>query len=986
MSFFILSTIVLNGQASGHATYSLYQEGLSQIQISKLNEDRSGRIWVGTMDGVCIFSPESQTFESPLTNPMLKLGSVKEIEQDREGKTWFASIRGLFSEDGDSVMLPGFEGSTSGVRFCFDANNYLWYVHRERGRVYCVVNDRHHALDSLLPDLQGCPFAEVHYHETSKRIFLSTKDGGYYFLNIEKRCAEKLEVDSLEMVKVSHHDEIYTFSQKGMFRIGPDGRKNWVMDLPREDWKQIQCLDIGLDGRCFFSREAFIFEARDGKRYDYGKQFKSVTDVLISKNGSTYAGTWEGLKVFHASSLRFWDERDGVKNPWTVLRDGWGTLWYQGFGQGLYRFDSVAGRFLEDTTYFDQFMIRDRTREMKYDHYPGSKVDRNGNLLLAHGNGILTREGKVFRFLNSSNKCADFTALDILEDTARRRILAASNDIVELDDHGNCRTLTKGRNALNGIYLLDLEIGPHGRVWTATSDQLGYLDGDSLVKYSDIGSFPIHFDQKRLLWAAGKWGEGLLAIEPDIGRSWPVAPAFLKRFLSFIDQIGDTYLLIGVVDGLFLIRLDEYYRSGKVFMAHFNHHNGLIGQECAQNSLFRDKNGVFYFPTESAIISIEPSQLKKELGYPYDTTSIVVVKAEEMSTGTALKEGGEDPPSFRFDHNTFKFQFSSTGSASFVLKFTLTRLGSPEHVQSKGLSNNGEIQLTGLPKGKYRLSVVPNLGSQKLMLAKEMHWEFEVMGSLDFWIGVMAWATPFLVLLIGIFIWIRRDYLKNRITKRDRELFSLQLARLANSADNQNYINLLSTFEIMEVGSNRLGEKELQNFYTLLRDQGKVFQDSNTFWTLKQEIHFTRSFVKLSKLAEDFHFEMEVPEEVTEILETTLFPKALLQSLVEKGHRYAIKSRPKGEASIRVEFELRPDQFVIEITDNGLGMDNSSRLSQQVTKKGHGLIVGLFAILNKYPPKNRFSFTLSDRYEQKALAGVTCRITLPIHFNYPNTE
>jgi ligand-binding sensor domain-containing protein len=704
------SWLGVHGQVNGSVAYSIYREGLIQIQITRLCEDSRGRIWVGTKDGICIYSPETHTFESRLTNSKLQTGVVNGIENDRHGKLWYLTIRGLYSEDGDSIQLPGFTKAIPPIKFCFDHKNRLWYVHFRSGKAFCLIGDRQIGLDALFPKLKQQHFSHVWFHAGSGHIVLRTNKKEFFYLDEKQQQVHPIPKDSLTVFRVSDRQEIYAFSSKGMYRIVPGGTPEFVMPLPGEDWKEIVQADMDTDGNCYFTRQNRLFQIREGKQFDYGTPFKLTTDVLVSKKGAIYVGTEEGLVVYHVPTFHYWDERDRVFDAYCMVRDKKGILWYQALGYGLYRFDSATAAFVEDSSYFHLFDRVDRGRDLRYNFYLGSTQAQDGNLLLAHGKGIMVKEGGNFRFLNDAADGGDLTVLDILEDTAHHRIFAASHALLEFDKAGNYHPLKEEAKQFNRRYFLALEVGPNGTIWAGETAQLGLVKGDSIVVVNHGGGgFPIHYDHRRLLWTGGKEGVGLWVLDPERHCSIRIAPSFLNRKMAFIEKIDESFLMVGTASGLFLLRLDEFYRSGRIFLAHYNQHNGLMGRECGQNSAFKDQNGEFLFATDNAIMRFDPAQLKKELGYPFDTTSIHVIDAQEISTGTSLEEGVENFHRFRFDQNQYKFQFSCDDGGHFVLHYILTQLGNPQKVQQVGVSANGEINLTGLTKGKYHLSVIPDL-------------------------------------------------------------------------------------------------------------------------------------------------------------------------------------------------------------------------------------------------------------------------------------
>ncbi len=116
---------------------------ISSNSIQKIFEDKKGRIWIGTSDGLNIYDEKNDEFirlmEDSNGNPLLNSNSIQSaIDSDAEGNIWVGTWAGLhkisISDDNKNIKVQVFtatENPTSindsrVISLCIDDNNTLW--------------------------------------------------------------------------------------------------------------------------------------------------------------------------------------------------------------------------------------------------------------------------------------------------------------------------------------------------------------------------------------------------------------------------------------------------------------------------------------------------------------------------------------------------------------------------------------------------------------------------------------------------------------------------------------------------------------------------------------------------------------------------------------------------------------------------------------------------------------------------------------------
>jgi ligand-binding sensor domain-containing protein len=267
----------------------MVSDGLNSNAINHLLQDRNGKIWIGTDKGLCIYDGKSFTEVSiplpkylpPNKNELYKSLKIFHIMQDRSGKLWIATIDGVFTYDGTSFThfvinkgAGGFLSTNHNVERIFeDKDGYIWFGGRTNVGVY--------------------------------------RYDGKTITNF------KLEGITLNFKSVNR-----------------EVTHDWA-------WPQLQ----DKNGNIWFSNWGGAY------RYD-GKSFATVTGsdglpgyngivktIVEDDKGNLWFGGDLGLSRFDGRS--FTNFRHGLINTdiWTILRDKYGKIWVGTRATGLYLFD-----------------------------------------------------------------------------------------------------------------------------------------------------------------------------------------------------------------------------------------------------------------------------------------------------------------------------------------------------------------------------------------------------------------------------------------------------------------------------------------------------------------------------------------------------------------------------------------------------------------------------------------------------------------------
>ncbi|MBS1732971.1 MAG: hypothetical protein JST02_06715 [Bacteroidetes bacterium] len=180
----------------------LVADGLPSNSINDMLEDKNGKVWIGTEVGVCLY--DGKTFSKiqiPLPKKLpsnkkefYKTQIVYDIMQDKRGKLWFATIDGVYVYDGESFTpliideaANGFLGSNDKAeRILEDNAGNIWFGGRTNEGVYrydgkTITNLKLEKLFQNGPKPKSHNWAWPQWQDKAGNIWFSNWGGAYRY-------------------------------------------------------------------------------------------------------------------------------------------------------------------------------------------------------------------------------------------------------------------------------------------------------------------------------------------------------------------------------------------------------------------------------------------------------------------------------------------------------------------------------------------------------------------------------------------------------------------------------------------------------------------------------------------------------------------------------------------------------------------------------------------------------------------------------------
>lgn len=602
-------------------------DGLNNLSITCLVQDRSDYLWVCTVNGLYRF--DGRKFQRFGDHDGLKDTEIRDALVDRTGRLWLGTAHDLYLYDGQRFLPVRPDGRPLSVSF----GSRL--AEQPSGRLLVISGEdlqelaptKHENVWSARPlfDAGSLRSRPDLAHLTS---LYTSPDGAVWF-----GCG--IKVCRLEQGIVT------TFgTSQG---VPADTWLSWVLDSDQRLWvrglKHVLVLERGAQG--FAQRNSRGFEIRSGiqnvplfedaygevvtrtenglARWKAGRWQKitlknglpatEITAILTTRDGSVWLGSsghglwrWLGYGTFESWSVG--DARDPTP-VWSVLRAADGTITV-GSGAGCLHLDPMSHR-----------LQRCEAQGLLPGEIQVAANDADGNLWLGATAGQLYR---VRAGARTADRVAEIPLMRRLFLDSEGRLWICTNLGVRVIQRGSVSPTPEALPRDTGD-VTDITQDDQGKLWIATQGGLftRTSSGWDRLKLSNAvtaGFSAIAAAGQGWYWAAGS-SHGVMRLHVANGRAdfaqWESDPivASAAAYSMQIDRRG--WLWLGTDEGIAIY-------DGHLWRK-FDQSDGLIWNDTDQNSLFTDTDGTMWIGTggglshvsrPEALLDHAPSPLRLE--------------------------------------------------------------------------------------------------------------------------------------------------------------------------------------------------------------------------------------------------------------------------------------------------------------------------------------------------------------------------------------
>lgn len=402
------------------------EQGLPQITVLDITEDRAGFLWVNTQSAVARFDGmRFVTFDRASAG--VDTSMLTAAWADPQGQVWFGGAHGLLRErDGRFVALGG-----DAVNAIIDAGDGTPLLATAKGLAR-VHNDRIEAV----PGYSGAAFSLL-------------RDGSTLWIGgLGRVCrldpaADPPAATCVEQAAGPRHVAISRMvGARGSLWLGTR------LGLMRLDGDRIvpSGLDAGLDAT-------------------------AIESLLIDRGGTLWIGTVPALyRRLPNGSLEQVGDDDLVRHPWVraLYEDPAGNLWMGTHIEGLYRVWNGWTRRVSGRDGVDDTLVWSIVRAPQ------------GGIVLGTNSGVQTFDGKRVHPLIPGSALPNPSAYELFHDH-RGRLWVGTRAGIAVFDHGR-KVTPPGLAALDNLRIDDIREVADDDFWIGTSEGLYRWRQGSLVR------------------------------------------------------------------------------------------------------------------------------------------------------------------------------------------------------------------------------------------------------------------------------------------------------------------------------------------------------------------------------------------------------------------------------------------------------------------------------------------------------------------------
>lgn len=933
---FLLISAGLFAQQRRFVEFSV-EHGLAQSQVSSILQDNDGYLWIGTQGGLS------------------KFDGVEFVN--------YSTVDGLVGNSIVSLRIN---------------NNDLWIC--ANGGVSVLNSENKFENYSFDGEFAGVSASDVMFYNGN--TYVSTNGEGLFLLSNNKLK----HIDNIEGIHprirsmVNYKGRLYLGTQGGLLKLHQGAVETVDSVTSRLSISSIKVHGDSLIGGTY--GEGIFIKYKDSISFlkHSDNTFNRIREVYVSKTGEIWGATKYGVIKYTGNDTELLIEENGLptENIYCVFEDSEMNIWLGTSGNGIQKFTSYSFIYYSTQSGLVSNKVMAITKDYRNNYWIGT-IDK----------GACYFDGNIFKTLKDNNRLAPTVRCFLSE--KNRLLIGTYKGVFEMyyNDRGEpelnrCKSFEKLNNErvttiakFNEFYW----VGTNRDIWLFNQDTAYNLNPNQYGYSGQIRQFASFNDEIFIATSTGyynfqnnafkkidlpnninkeincfkflKDGRAVLGSSNGvyIGKNGKfekinLGRSFNENIINFIQIDPHENIFFGTNNGLFVLKNDKFGYA-QTMPIKFSTSHGLNSVETNLGSSFIDDENNIWFGTIAGMVKqADPELLIQEQFTPRLHLSNIKVFSESFDwkkLGYEVNHFGL-PKNLELKSNQNYITFDFIGlyfkdPENVIYQYQLEGV---DEVWSP-VSKSSNVTYPGLSSGNYTFKV----------RAKYGRGEWSEIQSFSFNVKAPFYKTWwFFLIVVLVILLIVFAYFQYRLSvfKRKKETEKLMLQgkllsleqRSLNASMNRHFIfNSLNSIQYFINMKDRVSaNKYLTNFAKLIRKNLDSSTSDDNKVTLEDEIERLKLYLSLEMMRFQGKFDYEIIVKGDVDLEHIRIPSMILQPFVENSiiHGILPKKDPNGMIKITIEDEGN-DYVVIEILDNGIGIENSR--SQKSQSEGDHISQGM---------------------------------------------
>ncbi len=959
--FSLLITAIILPAHAQDGGYKLFRsftvaDGLPSNHIYTCVEDSKGFLWVATDAGIARF--DGKRFQIFTTKDGLPDDDVLDVVKENNGRIWvncfkqspayFDEVRNRFINAKEDSNLAKVNGTSvmylstltsGGVVYTNEKGSFIFEDKKLKQHFYVRMG-----LGALITNLKNGEIISYGFDNLKERKFL------YYCLN-----NKVVDSFSLQNNINAHSDFIYKTEKDKFYISNVKSGKFYI-------FSNFEVNPFNLKINSVTINEPIFWVGFTPKYFN-----------ILSRKGNVH--------VFDKKTLQLQFVINGNYLPKALYNDNTENIWISTVDKGLMLYKNKTTETFAspdnftNTTYL--CIARKPNGVLLAGNYVGQIIETDGKYFITHQIETGSKTGWQRKIIVSQNKVYSFSEggdfvnynIKLLQNTglqtSTKTATPVNDSIIVLGNYGTISELNTKTERITRLPVLKKRV-------TAMASYKGNFiyhgSTDGLYKFDYIKRTDDSLSKKHLLlgeritaicpspdnyvWVATA-SNGVVVLHNDsVVKVFSTSDGIISNSVKCLTAGRPGEIWVGTNSGISVIR----YKSN---LTDFSYQNLTINDGLSSNIIneMLYSNDTIYCATGNGICAIPANISLPRFDIPVQLTGISINNRDTIISNNYRLKYNQNNIELHFagielggHFNYFQYRIDGDGWQKLDAHILIIQLSSGKHaVEIRAVDVNG------------------NIGSKPLMIS------FNI--TTPFWRAPWFWIT--VTILCGLILfWLFR---RREMAKKEKELQAmlyqkklteLELQALKAQINPHFIFNSLNSIKLLSLqGRHDKAEKYLDKFAALLRSA--MGQSALQQITLQQEIDFIHNYLSLEQLRfpDKLSFTIETDKQIN--AGEVLIPSMLLQPYVENAVKHGVAPLKNRNGLVQVKFYKKNNYLIVEVKDNGNGIDLYNRNTQPVG-------IGMENTLRRSKLYNIETKVINLKSTGEHLTGTLIQLTIPL--------
>lgn len=919
-------SIPARAQHYNFITYAV-KDGLAQSQVRDICQDKHGYLWMATVSGLSRF--DGKQFMNFSVDDGLSDNNISNVYFGLNEKLWVSSSSGLSAFDQNSFQTWNFPEP-------FRINE----ITQLKGDLIMASNT------GLIQKTEDTFFqlGDITEQEIYFRTAVNYKDSilicgsknGVYTWDGER--FEQLELPgyddpSIRKLKIVENALYITARRIGLLKYDLVTKTIQLISLRTTSAKAVEPYQEGVIG-ITTNGEAFIVNKKDTLYIDESNGLKGsgLNCMFRDIEGNIWIGTdGKGLWKFAGTSVVSYSQKDGLASELvlSISQNAQGEFVFGTYNAGVTLFTSSGSI---DYSSKNSNIVDNTVWTIRKDNEDNLWLGTSRGLTVSNPSGELVKS--PYEIGNPKVRTLEWVDDKMLLLGGDMGLMVCKSDTIYTIDSLNInKLLVLGDQvycaASNGLYVFD-----------RFSDFTNYQQ----IELGENKVFTLTSDFKNNLWIGTENGLFVRFPSGNIVRMILQQGDYRSKNIQGLITASDSSIWVSGMKGVFQVKYAPESPLEYEIRA-YGLAEGIIDEESNVNAIYEDDQKNIWVGTAAGVVRIDPSQNDQLFEYNKPITHITGLRLfmetfDYEQYSPELDDVFHIPTYIELPHydNHLTFDFIGINLKDpEAVKYEYRLIGVSD--EWSPISNSNYATYSLLQPGDYTFQVRSMNKNNDWSEIKEMIVIIRPPFWKTWWFITLISLSALMIVYYFLNARIRVIRQKNENEKLDlknRLLFLEQ--RSLNASMNRHFIfNSLNSIQYFINSSDKLSANRfLTNFAKLIRKNLDSSAANNFIVTLSEEIERIELYLSLERMrfSDQFDYSVDVASDLdTEEVE---IPSMILQPFVENSIIHGVLplgNDKKGKVDVKIYREF--GELVFEVTDNGLGIDNSLKGKSNAIEGDH---------------------------------------------------